>query len=66
MARMKYVGRHRHGHPGLVHWREMMTRAGQRRPRRWFGRVAPARHDGNVIPLPVSATARYGPAARAA
>ena len=67
MARMRYVGRHRRGHPGLVHWREMMTRAGQRKPRRWFGRrVARSRHGATVIPLPAAGGAHYASATRAA
>jgi hypothetical protein len=66
MAQSKYVGRHRFGHPGLIYWREMMTRAGQRKPRRWFGRkVAPSRHGGVVVPLPIAAPS-YGPSTRAA
>ena len=67
MARTSYLGRHRLGHPGLVHWREMMTRAGQRKPRRWFGRrVTPTHHGGTVLPMPRPSSPQYGPATRAA
>jgi len=67
MARTNYQGRHRFGHPGLVYCRELMTRAGQRKPKRWFGwRISPAKHGATVIPMPMPASSQYSPATRAA
>ncbi|MEP6853271.1 MAG: hypothetical protein ABJA87_11525 [bacterium] len=54
MARYGYVGRHRYGHPGLMHARELLVRGDQRRGHRWWRlRVLRAKHGGTVIPLPV-------------
>ena len=65
MARRDYVGRHRIGLPGLVHWREMATPVGRQRSWWFFGRrVKNARPGGAVIALP--AVANYGGVSRAA
>ncbi len=62
-----YAGRHRFGHPGLVYCRALLTRAGLRRSRRWFGlKVIPVRHGVGAVSVPVRASGTYQPTTRAA
>jgi len=62
-----YAGRHRFGHPGLVYCRAVLTRAGLRRTRRWFGlRFVPARHGGRSAVTSARPAASYSPSTRPA